>query len=133
MLFLFQAHVRIWDGLKLSTYAVIGIGVFQQGISCLSFSESDVSYAPPPNSPTPSVLFLLSSPFIRVLSARSGFSQSSSCLYAQYCAVVVHLAVYRNVMFRADSELRSCVKVEVAVLGSPSLIVLTFSVDIKQH
>ena len=26
-----------------------------------------------------------------------------------------------------------CVKVEVAVLGSPSLIVLTVSVDVKQH
>ena len=31
------------------------------------------------------------------------------------------------------SELRSCVKVEVAVLGSPSLIVLIVSVDVKQH
>ena len=31
------------------------------------------------------------------------------------------------------TELRSCVKVEVAVLGSPSLIVLTVSVDVKQH
>ena len=30
-------------------------------------------------------------------------------------------------------ELRSCVKVKVAVLGSPSLIVLTVSVDIKQY
>ena len=29
------------------------------------------------------------------------------------------------------SELRSCVKVEVAVLGSPSLIVLTFSVELE--
>ena len=29
--------------------------------------------------------------------------------------------------------LRSCVKVEVTVLGSPSLIVLTVSVDVKQH
>ena len=27
----------------------------------------------------------------------------------------------------------SCVKVEVAVLGSPSLIILTVSVDVKQH
>ena len=32
-----------------------------------------------------------------------------------------------------DSELRSCVKVEVAVLGSPSLKVRTVSVDVKQH
>ena len=31
------------------------------------------------------------------------------------------------------SEVRSCVKVEVAVLGSPSLIVLMVSVDVKQH
>ena len=28
---------------------------------------------------------------------------------------------------------RSCVNVEVAALGSPSLIVLTISVDVKQH
>ena len=33
---------------------------------------------------------------------------------------------------RGRSELRSCVKVEVAVLGSPSLISLTVSVDVKQ-
>ena len=32
------------------------------------------------------------------------------------------------------SELRRCVKVEVAVLSSPSLIVVrTVSVDVKQH
>ena len=30
-------------------------------------------------------------------------------------------------------ELWSCVKVEVDVLGSPSLIVLMVSVDVKQH
>ena len=32
-----------------------------------------------------------------------------------------------------SSELKCCVKVEVVVLGSPSLIVLTVSVDVKQH
>ena len=32
-----------------------------------------------------------------------------------------------------NSELRSCVKVEVHVLSSPSLIVRTVSVDVKQH
>ena len=32
-----------------------------------------------------------------------------------------------------SAELSSCVKVEVAVLGSPSLIVLTVSMDVKQH
>ena len=31
------------------------------------------------------------------------------------------------------SELRSCVKVEVAVLGWPSLIVRTVSVDVMHH
>ena len=31
------------------------------------------------------------------------------------------------------TELRSCVKVEVAVLGSPSLTVLMVAVDVKQH
>ena len=31
------------------------------------------------------------------------------------------------------SELRSCMKVEVVILGSPSIIVLMVSVDIKQH
>ena len=30
-------------------------------------------------------------------------------------------------------EFRSCVKVEVAVLGSPFLTVLVVSVDVKQH
>ena len=33
---------------------------------------------------------------------------------------------------RTAAELRSCVKVEVDVLGSLSLIVLTVSVDVKQ-
>ena len=32
-----------------------------------------------------------------------------------------------------ESDLRSCVKVEAAVLGSPSLIVLMVSVDVKQR
>ena len=32
-----------------------------------------------------------------------------------------------------NREVRSCVKVEVAVLGSPSLIVRTVSGDVKQH
>ena len=31
------------------------------------------------------------------------------------------------------TELRSCVKVEVDVLGSPSHIVLMVSMDVKQH
>ena len=31
------------------------------------------------------------------------------------------------------TELRSCVRIEVDVLGSPSLIVRTVSVDVKYH
>ena len=31
------------------------------------------------------------------------------------------------------SELRSCVTVEVAVLSSPSLIVLVVAIDVEQH
>ncbi|CAL1540738.1 unnamed protein product [Lymnaea stagnalis] len=31
------AHVRVWDGTSLSTYAVIGLGTFQQGIACHRF------------------------------------------------------------------------------------------------
>ena len=34
---------------------------------------------------------------------------------------------------RSLPQLRSCVKVEVAVLGSPSLKVFMFSADVKQH
>ena len=36
-------------------------------------------------------------------------------------------------IIKDDAQLRSCVKVEVAVLGYPSLIVRTVSVDVKQH
>ena len=39
----------------------------------------------------------------------------------------------RKVELDISSELRSCMKVEVDVLGSPSLISLVVSVDVKQH
>ena len=39
----------------------------------------------------------------------------------------------KNPLNCSISELRSCVKVEVAVLGSPSLIFLVVSVDVKQQ
>ena len=35
--------------------------------------------------------------------------------------------------FHVLFELRGCVKVEVAVHGFPSLVVLTFAVDVKKH
>ena len=36
-------------------------------------------------------------------------------------------------LWKHDTQLRSCVKVEVAVLGFPFLIVLKVSVDVKEH
>ena len=39
----------------------------------------------------------------------------------------------RHASFVRQLEFRSCVKVEVTVLGSPSLTVRTVSVDVKQH
>ena len=39
----------------------------------------------------------------------------------------------RKATLNLNTELRSCVKVDVAVLGSPSLTVLMVSVDVKQH
>ena len=42
-------------------------------------------------------------------------------------------AAFEEEMKTQTSELRSCVKVEVDVLGSSSLIVLMVSLDLKQH
>ena len=47
-------------------------------------------------------------------------------------SVVTQVGRYRQTE-RSETELRSCVKDEVAVLGSPSLMVLMVSVDVKQH
>ena len=47
-----------------------------------------------------------------------------------YCLCGRKATLNLNLKF---SELRSCVEVEVAVLDSPSLIVLMVSVDVKQH
>ena len=47
-----------------------------------------------------------------------------------YC---LYFSIYWLIELAVISELRSCVKVEVAVLGSPSLIVIMVSVDIMQH
>ena len=38
-----------------------------------------------------------------------------------------------HIIIIVTSEVRSCVKVEVAVLGPPSLTVLMVSVDVKQN
>ena len=40
---------------------------------------------------------------------------------------------HQFIIITPSAELRSCVKVEVAVLGCPSLIVLLAYVDVKQH
>ena len=48
--------------------------------------------------------------------------------------LVIHCSTGGSLFHRpVYSELSSCVKVEVAVLASPSLIVLMVSVDVKQH
>ena len=46
---------------------------------------------------------------------------------------MVSVDVKHHVYLLTYSELRTCVKVEVAVLGSQSLTVLMVSVDVKQH
>ena len=49
-------------------------------------------------------------------------------------AVVLEMKQYKLERYDySGTELRSCVKVNVAVLGSPSLVVHRVSVDIKQH
>ena len=35
---LLQAHIRIWHGGTLSTYSVVGVGVFSNGIISIGFS-----------------------------------------------------------------------------------------------
>ena len=48
-----------------------------------------------------------------------------------YFAILLPLFIFLFPYLMA--ELRSCVKVEVVVLGCPSLISLMVSVDVKQH
>ena len=49
-------------------------------------------------------------------------------------SVDVRYHLKNNIKIKQNSqELRSCVKVDVDVLGSPSLIVRTVSVDTRQH
>ena len=43
------------------------------------------------------------------------------------------ISITNSFLSRVSPEFRSCVKVEVAVLGSPSLIVLMVSVDVEQQ
>ena len=48
-------------------------------------------------------------------------------------SLVVSVDAKHHVYLGRRSELRSCVKVQVAVLGSSSLISLMVSVAVKQH
>ena len=63
--------------------------------------------------------------------------QKIDCLQARPCIFQPgNLTGWGNsegVKFRSQTEVRSSLKVEVAVLGSPSLIVLTVSVDVEHH
>ena len=60
-------------------------------------------------------------------------SEFRSCVKVE--VAVLGSPSLRVLMVSVDvkSEFRGCVKVEVAVLGSPSLRVLMVSVDVKQH
>ena len=49
------------------------------------------------------------------------------------CGLCGRKATYEEEEAVNVSELRSCVKVQMAVLGSPSLITPTVSVDVKRH
>ena len=46
---------------------------------------------------------------------------------------IVQARIYPNKIEMDESELKGCVEVEVAVLDSPSLLVLVVSVDVQQH
>ena len=48
-------------------------------------------------------------------------------------SLVVSVDVKHHVYCNTSSKLRSCVKVEVAVLGSPTLLSPVVSVAVKQH
>ena len=37
--FFFQPHVRIWESVSLNTLHVIGLGVFNRAVCCVSFSK----------------------------------------------------------------------------------------------
>ena len=59
-----------------------------------------------------------------------GYRQDSRTRGGKECGWLV---VEDRRRVKISAELRSCVKVELAVLGSPSLIVLSVSVAVKQH
>ena len=59
--------------------------------------------------------------------------ESLNCGAGAGKSVVLAWSLKRKSPMFGQSELRSCVKVEVDVLGSPSLTVLTVSVDVKQN
>ena len=44
-----------------------------------------------------------------------------------------HEFIMNKIKFCRVSELRSCVKIEVAILNPPSVIVFLVSVDVKKH
>ena len=72
--------------------------------------------SPPPNDPPP---FFLK--HLIILCGKFGSHYQGKAIYRHFKCSSTH------------SELSGCVKVEVAVLGSPSLIVVKVSVGVKQH
>ena len=65
------------------------------------------------------------------------FTLSKSKIFVQ-CSILLLFKVdvmlgQGMTVIKGTAEFRSCVKVKVAVLGSPSIMVRTVSVDVKQH
>ena len=74
----------------------------------------------------------------RLLPSREGISscgQTWPAALPAYCCVVEpsHSGNFPHTQLCSHSVFRSCVIVEVAVLGSPSLTGLKVSMDVKQH
>lgn len=41
IIFVFQAHIRVWNSISLHTQAIIGMNDFEVAVCCLSFSKAD--------------------------------------------------------------------------------------------
>ena len=59
------------------------------------------------------------------------FTNEEQKKVGSWCIFIKHTSAIHATL--RSSELRSCVKVEVAILESPSLISLMVSVDVKNH
>ena len=75
----------------------------------------------------------LSSLMLLVFGKRMGVGREGRGCGANSCKFYFNAIPLFGICCLLFSELRSCVKVEVAILGSPTLTVLMVSVNVKQH